>query len=134
MSPISDSAILKKIAAQPKRSAGFKQLVRELGVHGEARRELSHQLDRLVAKGELSKMDSDRFAIPQPTTGKNMVVGRLTMHRDGYGFVIPDTASLEPRLKQQLTADIFIPPPSIGSAMHGDRVLVQVRPRNGQSG
>ncbi len=126
MSLISDSAILKKIGAQPKRSAGFKQLVREMGVHGEARRELSHRLERLVAKGELTKVDSDRFAIPQATTGKNMVAGRLTMHRDGYGFVIPDTASLEPRLKQQLTADIFIPPPAIGSAMHGDRVLVQV--------
>ena len=34
---LSDSAILKHIARQPKRSAGFKQLVRELGLHGEAR-------------------------------------------------------------------------------------------------
>ncbi len=124
--PISDSAILKKIASQPKRTAGFKQLVRELGIHGDARRELSHHLDRLVAKGELTKIDPDRFAIPPTTTGRNMVVGRLTMHGDGYGFVIPDTASLEPRLKQQVTADIFIPPPAIGSAMHGDRVLVQI--------
>jgi ribonuclease R len=123
---ISDSAIVKKIAAQPKRSAGFKQLVRELGAHGDARRELSQQLDRLVSKGDLTRVDSDRFAIPQTTTGKNMVVGRLTMHRDGYGFVIPEPASLEPRLKQQLTGDIFIPPPAIGSAMHGDRVLVQI--------
>jgi len=123
---ISDSAILKKIAAQPKRSAGFKQLVRELGAHGDARRQLSEQLDRLVSKGDLTRVDSDRFAIPQTTTGKNMVVGRLTMHRDGYGFVIPEPASLEPRLKQQLTGDIFIPPPAIGSAMHGDRVLVQI--------
>jgi ribonuclease R len=126
LAPISDASILKKVAAQPKRSAGFKQLVRELGVHGDDRGELSQQLDRLVAKGELTKVDSDRFAIPQTTTGKNMVVGRLTMHRDGYGFVIPDSASLEPRLKQQLTGDIFIPPPAIGSAMHGDRVLVQI--------
>jgi ribonuclease R len=126
LSHISDSAILKKIAAQPKRSAGFKQLVRELGAHGDARRELSLQLDRLVSKGDLTRVDSDRFAIPQTTTGKNMVAGRLTMHRDGYGFVIPEPTSLEPRLKQQLSGDIFIPPPAIGSAMHGDRVLVQI--------
>jgi len=31
---LSDSTILKHIARQPKRSAGFKQLVRELGLHG----------------------------------------------------------------------------------------------------
>ena len=37
---LSDSTILKHIARQPKRSAGFKQLVRELGLHGNARGEL----------------------------------------------------------------------------------------------
>jgi ribonuclease R len=48
------------------------------------------------------------------------------MHRDGYGFVTPDASSLDARLKTQLAGDIFIPPPAIGSAMHGDRVLVEV--------
>ena len=28
--------------------------------------------------------------------GKKTVVGRLTMHRDGFGFVIPDAGSLDP--------------------------------------
>ena len=41
---ISDAAILKKIERQPKRTAGFKQLVREMGIHGDARRELSERL------------------------------------------------------------------------------------------
>jgi len=44
----SDSAILKHIARQPKRSAGFKQLVRELGLHGDGRAELDKQLAKLV--------------------------------------------------------------------------------------
>jgi len=44
---LSDSAILKKIERQPKRAAGFKQLVRELGLHGEQRRELDDRLDRI---------------------------------------------------------------------------------------
>jgi ribonuclease R len=55
-----------------------------------------------------------------------MVVGRLTMHRDGFGFVIPDPSSLDERLKSRLSGDIFVPPHAIGSAMHGDRVLVEV--------
>ena len=55
-----------------------------------------------------------------------MVVGRLSMHRDGFGFVIPDPGSLDERLKARLSGDIFIPPPFVGSAMHGDRVLVEV--------
>ncbi len=48
------------------------------------------------------------------------------MHRDGFGFVIPDASSLSPSLKSRLVGDIFIPPHAIGNAMHGDRVLVDI--------
>ena len=122
---LSDSAILKKIENQPKRTAGFKQLTRELGVHGDARRELFERLKHLVASGQLQQVGPDRYAIPQPV-GKNMAVGRLSMHRDGFGFVIPEASSLDERLKARLAGDIFIPPPAVGSAMHGDRVLVEI--------
>src|SRR6267143_3952799 len=123
---LSDSAILKRIERQSKRAAGFKQLVRELGLHGDRRRELDDRLQRLVADGQLLKVDSDRYALPDRSAGKSMMVGRLSMHRDGYGFVIPDPQSLDARLKERLAGDVFIPPPFIGSAMHGDQVLVEV--------
>jgi ribonuclease R len=126
---LSDSTILKHIARQPKRSAGFKQLVRELGLHGEARGELDSRLQKLVGSGELVQLNSDRYALPQPAVDKhdkNLVVGRLSMHRDGFGFVIPDASSLSPSLKSRLVGDIFIPPHAIGNAMHGDRVLVDI--------
>jgi len=123
---LSDSAILKKIERQPKHAAGLKQLVRELGLHGAERRELSERLERLVAAGQLVRTESDRYALPQAATNKNMLVGRLSMHRDGFGFVIPDPGSLDQRLKDQIAGDIFIPPPAVGAAMHGDRVLVEI--------
>ena len=123
---LSDSAILKHIARQPKRSAEFKQLVRELGLHGEARGELDTRLQKLVAAGELVQINSDRYALPQPAPDKNLVAGRLTMHRDGFGFVIPDASSLSPSMKSRLVGDIFIAPHAIGNAMHGDRVLVDI--------
>jgi ribonuclease R len=123
---LSDSSILKHIAKQPKRAAGFKQLVRELGVHGDGRRELNDRLQKLVAGGALVSVGSDRYAMPQPAADKNLVAGRLTMHRDGFGFVIPDASSLPAALKSRLVGDIFIAPHLIGNAMHGDRVLVDV--------
>ncbi len=126
MDKLSDSAILKKIERQPKGIAGFKQLVRELGLHGDARRGLSDRLQRLVSSGQLIQVDSDRYAIPKAAANKNALVGRLSMHRDGYGFVTPDASTLNPQLKAKLAGDIFIPPPAVGSAMHGDRVLVEV--------
>jgi ribonuclease R len=123
---LSDEAILKKIERQPKQTAGFKQLAREFGVHGNGRRELAERLKRLVRSGELRALDADRFAIPQAASQKNLAVGRLTMHRDGYGFVIPEASSLNAAMKAKLAGDIFIPPPAVGSAMHGDRVAVEV--------
>src|ERR1700675_992440 len=57
---------------------------------------------------------------------RNMLVGRLTMHRDGFAFVIPDATSLDADLKARLAGDVFIAPHAIGSSMHGDRVLVEV--------
>ncbi|HEY6338408.1 MAG TPA: VacB/RNase II family 3'-5' exoribonuclease [Candidatus Sulfotelmatobacter sp.] len=123
---LSDSTILKHIARQPKRSAGFKQLVRELGVHGDERRDLNERLQKLAASGALIPVDSDRYALPQAAADKNLVAGRLTMHRDGFGFVIPDASALTPQMKSRITGDIFVPPHLTGNAMHGDRVLVDI--------
>ncbi len=123
---LSDATILKHIEKQPKRAAAFKQLVRELGLHGEERRELDDRLRKMVASGALIAEGSDRYALPQAGTGKNLVVGRLTMHRDGFGFVIPDASSLPASFKSRLTGDIFVAPHLIGNAMHGDRVLVEI--------
>src|SRR5579863_80393 len=122
---LSDSAILKHIARQPKHTAGYKQLVRELGLHGDERRQLNDHLQKLVKNGTLIAADSGRYSLPQ-AVDKNLVVGRLTMHRDGFGFVIPDAASLPAALKSRLSGDIFIAPHLIGNAMHGDRVLVDI--------
>ena len=46
------------------------------------------------------------------------------MHRDGYGFVIPN-----PGQQLELTGDIYINPQAMGSAMHGDQVLVELSRR-----
>ncbi len=124
---LSDSVILKHIARQPKKTAGFKQLVRELGLHGDERGELDARLRKMVAGGALFRDDSDRYALPSAAaTDKNLVAGRLSMHRDGFGFVTPDAKSLHASFKSRLTGDIFIAPHLIGNAMHGDLVLVDI--------
>src|SRR5215472_12498906 len=123
---LSDSAIVKKIERQPKQTAGYKQLVRELGLHGEERKALSDRLCKLVASGQLIQSDSDRYAIPQAASGKNLISGKLSLHRDGFGFVIPDLSSASRNVAARLSGDIFIPPHATGSSMHGDQVLVEV--------
>ena len=61
---LSDTAILTHIARQTKRQAGYKQLVRELGLHGEERRELNDHLQKLVKSGQL--IPSTPIVTPSP--------------------------------------------------------------------
>ena len=118
---ISETSILRRIERQPKQSAGFKQLIRELGLRGNERRELAARLDELVRRGELVESSRDRYSIPH-TAGKDFLVGYLSRHRDGYGFVSPESGPA----KHRVTGDVFIKSQAMGSAMHGDRVMVEV--------
>jgi ribonuclease R len=120
---IADTTILRHIERQPKRTASFKQLVHELGVRGGARREFRDRLHHLVQRGALTAAGDDRYSVPQSARA-NVVAGRLSLHRDGFGFVTPEDESLRARI----AGDVYIPPPRVGSAMHGDRVLVEVGP------
>ncbi|MBV9622927.1 MAG: RNB domain-containing ribonuclease [Acidobacteria bacterium] len=122
---LSDSLLLEKIRRQPKHAAGYKQLVRELGLNGDERRELFVRLEKLADAGQLVRIDAHRYAIAGPAGGKNVVAGTLSLHRDGYGFVGADPSSVA-RLNSPVSGDIFISPYAVGSAMHGDRVLVEI--------
>jgi ribonuclease R len=54
----------------------------------------------------------------------NQLTGRLVAHRDGYGFVVPDTP------RKDLEGDLFIGRDSMGDAMHGDHVLAGIERRS----
>jgi ribonuclease R len=53
------------------------------------------------------------------------VTGRLVLHHDGYGFVVPETPI------PQLDGDVFIPRDGIEDAMHGDHVVAKIQRRPG---
>ena len=119
---ISDQAILRHIERQPHHSAGYKQLIRELNLRGEERRQLAERLQALVKSARLIETGRDRYTLAVHAAARqNLIAGRLTMHRDGYGFVIPN-----PGQRATIEGDVFIPPPAIGSAMHGDQVLAEI--------
>jgi ribonuclease R len=120
---LSDADILRKIERQPRQSAGYKQLVRELRIRGDGRRELKERLADLVRRGKLVA-DAERFSFPVSKPSKNQIFGTLSMHRDGYGFVIPENDEVRSRI----SGDIYISPHSIVNAMHADRVLVEIGP------
>jgi len=119
---ITDQAILSHIERQPHRSAGFKQLIREMSLRGGERQQLAERLQALVDSGRLVETGRDRYTLAEHATAHlNLIAGRLNMHRDGYGFVIPNAGQ-----RSSFNGDLYISPQSIGSAMHGDQVLVEL--------
>ena len=123
---ISESDLLQHIEDQPQRAAGYKQLIRELSLRGRDRLELESLLADLVVRGKLVLVARDRYAIASSAVNRNLVVGTLTMHRDGFGFV----RSLDREVRERLQGDVFIPPFDTAEAMHGDQVLVELSPHS----
>ena len=123
-----DRDILARIARQPNHAAGFKQLVKEMGLRGgEERRNLDERLQKLVDRGELVSTGRDRFALPTAAAKHNLVAGELSVHRDGYGFVRPK----DPAVREKIEGDIYVSPREVGAAMSGDQVLVELGPGRG---
>ncbi len=110
--------VLDHIKGQPRARTDFKHLSRQLGVKGERRLALRQTLDKLVAQGQLVEYRPAHYAVPG--SGSEFVTGRMSLHRDGYGFVIPDHPI------PNMQGDIYIGARSTGDAMNGDRVLVRI--------
>jgi ribonuclease R len=146
--PHSDREIIRLIERSPQHRAGYKQLIRELGLGGgRERRLLLEQLARITLRGELTKLDTGFWALPHATpektaraprgmgappsaassprvgsiTREGLVAGKLDLHRDGFGFVRPNGSTAR-------EDDLFIPPNELNGAMQGDEVLVDEAP------
>jgi ribonuclease R len=137
-----DRELIGRIERSAGQRAGYKQLIRELGLGGgRERRLLLEQLARITARGALVKIDEDHWSLPsavpartarasrssapvmeQHPTRERLVAGRIDLHRDGYAFVRPNGSS-------NREDDLFIPPNEINGAMQGDEVLVDEAPR-----
>jgi ribonuclease R len=118
MARFTDATLLDHIRKLPHARATYKQLVRELRLQGGERDALEQALERMDDKGLLVELRSGHYAV----VGANSeyAAGRLSIHRDGFGFLIPDQPI------EMIQGDIFLPPHEASKGMHGDRALVHV--------
>ena len=84
-------------------------------------------------RGDVARSDATQTSEAQTkpsanVLGRDEIKGRLVLHHDGYGFVVPSTPV------PQLDGDLFIPPSSINGAMHGDQVIAKIKPAYGATG
>lgn len=89
-------------------------LAGKLGLEREpSRGALDKRLGAMVRDGQLIANRNGEFLLVSRTA---LVVGRVTGHRDGFGFLIPDDAS----------PDVFLSPRQMREVMDGDRVAVRI--------
>ncbi len=122
--------------------ASTDEIARGLHVRKAERRPLINMLTSLKKRGAIGELPGGRYHLAgskpereaqsqsgrssKPTAAgesaprRDEIAGRLVLHHDGYGFVVPDTP------QPQFAGDIFIPRDSVEDAMHGDRVVAKI--------
>ena len=133
--------------------ASIEDLSRSLQVKKSSRRALLQMLAKLKKRGLVEELSQGRFLLrqssrPQQPSSKPLpspeqhiekfpqhkavsrdeIKGRLVLHQDGYGFVVPDVAI------PNLDGDLFIPRDFVEDAMHGDHVIAKVSRLSGAPG
>ena len=72
-------------------------------------------LKELELKGEIVRIKKEQYANPKKA---NLLVGVLDGNQKGFGFVVP--------VKEGVSDDIYVDSEGLGSAMHGDVVVVRL--------
>jgi ribonuclease R len=112
--------LLRAFAERVTHPVSAREVIQLLKVPREARVGVRRQLRALAADGSLVIVRGHRFGLPGRM---DLVVGRLAMAQDGYGFVRPETAA------DARGGDILVPAAYLKDAMHGDRVVARVEHR-----
>jgi ribonuclease R len=91
-----------------------KDIVSALKVDSDDSREiLRRRLRAMVRDGQLMQTRRNAYGLP---ARMDLVKGRISAHRDGFGFVIPDDGG----------SDLYISSREMRKVLHGDRVLANV--------
>jgi len=115
---MTDSALLAHITKQPQGKTGLKHLFKELRIKGDERAAIETALDRLAARGDLVELSNGHYVAT--SRSREFVAGRMSVHRDGYGFLIPD------RPVPGVSGDFYIGRDNTLGAMNGDRVIGRI--------
>jgi len=91
-----------------------KDIIAALKVESDGSREiLRRRLRAMVRDGQLIQTRRNAYGLP---ARMDLVKGRVSAHRDGFGFVIPDDGG----------SDLYISSREMRKVLHGDRVLAAV--------
>ena len=114
---LSDDQILSRIREQVHHPATLAELAQRLEIARDDRPAFRRRLKHLVAAGSIIATRGGHFGLPDRM---HLVVGRLDMSPQGFGFVRPE------RPVEGVSGDIYVAGANLQEAMHGDRVVVRL--------
>ncbi|WP_283401070.1 hypothetical protein [Desulfurobacterium pacificum] len=90
-----------------------REIAKFLKIPAEEREQLREKLKALAREGKLVKLKGAKYALPEKL---NLVVGKLCVYREGFGFVDPISGG----------KGVFVPGRNMAGAMNGDIVAVEI--------
>jgi ribonuclease R len=109
--------LLRLIRDKIEHPATPRELLQRLKIPRDERSTVKRLLKDLVQSGDLIQTRGTRYGLPDRM---NLVVGRVTTHPRGFGFVVPD------RPLEDVKGDLYIAGSNLNQAMHGDRVVARL--------
>ena len=106
--------ILGLLARKDYRPLDKIDIARKFGLTGADRVAFRKVLRELERAGEIARIRKNRYVLPSEA---DLVTGKLSIHQAGYGFLTSEIPG---------QPDVFIAAENIGTAMHGDRVVVRI--------
>ena len=116
--PVPSREHLLKTLAEAQQPLKMDALVERLGIHERGLKQaLEKRLGAMVRDGQLLLNRADEYCLIDRL---QLVVGTVSGHRDGFGFLVPDAGG----------DDLFLPYREMRLVMHGDRVAARVTGRD----
>jgi ribonuclease R len=112
-SPQSGSVVTDALreAGKPLKLDELAELLRKTGASGRER--LTEELEKMVQAGEIVRNRREEYCLRARLP---LIVGAISAHRDGHGFVMPDDRS----------PPIYLAPRQMLEVIHGDRVAARI--------
>lgn len=115
--PVPSEAELLELMRKLGRPVQYSVIASELGLSDKQhQRALSKRLAKMVKAGLILKNRNDEYCL---VTKLNLLTGKVSAHRDGFGFLLPDDDH----------EDVYLSAREMRSLFDGDRIAVRVRSR-----